>query len=1256
MKKFYLIFALLFFSFAFNQERKYPSLLWEISGENLTKKSYLYGTMHVSEKVSYHLSDAFFKHLLEADFVANESDPATWNQVSDLYFSPYAYQNDYTKFYKKFVTTPIKRNDLLELFSYNRYSINSLLYRTNEYNSDFQEETYLDMFIYQIGRKYNKKVVGLEDVFQSIKMAEDIDADAIKPNIENHKLLTKLLNGKPYGEALKDYYREKNLDMIDSLHTLYSSPEELSGILYKRNHVMLKSMDSLMQKGSLFAAVGAAHLPGKKGLIESLREKGYKVKPVFSNYTEVSKNLKKQIDQLFISPKQTDFVSADKIIKAKVLEQIQYQFGGGVLSPDLANGSFMQIQRIPIHDFLTEKDKYFNHLSLDSLFYENIKGEIKSKLFSENGIIKKYDIKNKTKSGDLQRHQFYITPLEIIGVNLSGKSDYINKYESLIFDDFQLNIPQNGFKRITSKFGDFSLEMPNYTIIYGEESQKSKEDLQLYGYDSKTQTYYFLLENTSNNYYDLEEKAYELKRIHEEFLIEYDALSTLKPIKLDDNQYISNASIKNQNSYLKTIINGNKYYLLGIVNSSIDQANTFFDSFKFKSLKLDDDFKRYEVKDVLSFELPFEENKKIFLFGNTNKNQRYYRNNSKINHFRVKDREYIVNSLYFPSVKMNIKPFHKYQYETNADSIVTRIKNKLLNIKNDDFTFDAVVAVDEVADKTEFDENSEESILNAKDMSYYEYYGATNIGEIKSDWNRKLGFDRIKNQKFKIEQEKKYYDSDKKCEVFEGLLTKEESSQAIKFKYLISEQSIVELKTLVDKNNSKSEFLDRISQSIDYLPQNSIPSIYKGKWDIFLEDANSEHDSIRYSAMNSIEYLKLKNEDLKSVKDFIEQFSFKKEEYKYKNELISKVSDLSSNEALDYIKTLYRDTFDAQVQLTILNGLASQKDEKSYKIIDELLNEIIPIPDHTGGLDRLFKEFNENTKQSVSLVSTLLSSFFIPEYNEYVLSYLDALNTNKLLQKKHLKSTQKLIFSKANLELRRVQSFLFSKMNDENSEHIDTYDTIQDLLKYMRILYPYYSKSEVNNFYDKTLKLKVKEITLQYALLEKFHTKTINNELKVSLLNNPKTLLSTYLLLNDSKNNFNEFSEKDLRESAIIIIDDVDLEKQKMEYLFSKEKEFNGESVIFYFYKLSPQDKDETLNQIYGSKNILLSVGFVLDSNKKPIINTFYSGFQKEIEYDEKIDELSETVIDEALNKYRSKACSEKITSNQQAGLEYFPY
>ena len=54
-----------------NPGKKYPALLWEITGNGLTKPSYLFGTMHVSSKLVFHLSDSFYLDIKSSDIVAH---------------------------------------------------------------------------------------------------------------------------------------------------------------------------------------------------------------------------------------------------------------------------------------------------------------------------------------------------------------------------------------------------------------------------------------------------------------------------------------------------------------------------------------------------------------------------------------------------------------------------------------------------------------------------------------------------------------------------------------------------------------------------------------------------------------------------------------------------------------------------------------------------------------------------------------------------------------------------------------------------------------------------------------------------------------------------------------------------------------------------------------------------------------------------------------------------------------------------------
>ena len=180
--------------------RKYPSLLWEITGNGLKKPSYLFGTMHVSSKLAFHLADSFYMGIRNADVVALETNPESWQEDMSKYetgemgYSPsgrfagyLAIPNDYLtintlKFYK--YDKKIERS----LYS-NPSTINNLLYRSygNE-SSDFEEDTYLDMYIYQCGKKWGKKVAGVERYAESMKLMQEAYRDAARDRSKKKKL------------------------------------------------------------------------------------------------------------------------------------------------------------------------------------------------------------------------------------------------------------------------------------------------------------------------------------------------------------------------------------------------------------------------------------------------------------------------------------------------------------------------------------------------------------------------------------------------------------------------------------------------------------------------------------------------------------------------------------------------------------------------------------------------------------------------------------------------------------------------------------------------------------------------------------------------------------------------------------------------------------------------------------------------------------------------------------------------------------
>lgn len=52
--------------------------MWKVSGNGMKKPSYLYGTMHISGKMAFHLGDQFYQAIGQVDVVALELEPEAW--------------------------------------------------------------------------------------------------------------------------------------------------------------------------------------------------------------------------------------------------------------------------------------------------------------------------------------------------------------------------------------------------------------------------------------------------------------------------------------------------------------------------------------------------------------------------------------------------------------------------------------------------------------------------------------------------------------------------------------------------------------------------------------------------------------------------------------------------------------------------------------------------------------------------------------------------------------------------------------------------------------------------------------------------------------------------------------------------------------------------------------------------------------------------------------------------------------------------
>lgn len=1256
MSKKIILIVLLFVYFTQAQEKKYQSLLWEISGNGLQKKSYVYGSMHVSEKVSYHLSDAFFKHLMEADIIANESDPTTWSDLYNIFSGMYGNNYGYGAFYSNFYITQTKKEDLYPLFRGTNYNLIGLLSRTNEMNKDYQEDTYLDMFIYRTGRKYGKKTLGLEDVKSSTINILKAEAKVKPKDVEeNRQKLKKLLKNKNYNEAMMDYYREKDLDMLDSLTILSSSETYLKAMLYDRNTDMVKSMDSIMKTGSLFAAIGAAHLPGKNGVIEALRAKGYTVAPIFGDYTEEGKKTKKQIEEFFIKPEFETKTSTDGMLSLP-LYKLVLENGENFESPDLANGGYINVKRTLLKDFLSKDNKTFNHKSLDSLFYENIPGDILEKKFYNEKNYLVYDIKSKTKTNNAQRYRYYITPLEIIAVIMGGEGDYVRQYESYVFDNIVLKSNENSLEKFVPKKGGFQLEVPSYYITHGNKDfEKQYADIKLYGYDDNEKANYILQEQTLGDNDNLEDTEFELKRIHFEFYNQHDLDSTNTSFDKEKMTFTSQSKIGEKDIYLKSTINGSKYYLLVTVGASKEKTTAFFNSFKLKKLNAEVATKIYvDSVAMFSVEIPKKQNEYLdFRF-----DRDYNSYQKKENIFKIKSKAFSFMSPTGKDVELSFYQYHKYDSEKNLDSVWKdfreHIKSDFASSDYDDLLEDSIEAAEAAAIAVEAAANGD---IIPSDLDNENSDKKKKISYNISRWDEELGFNKKDKNKIELINEKLTSNADKTVHEMNVLAVKPNSNQAIKYKAIFKDGMSYLMKTLVDKNyNNDDAFVEKTFNSFKPFDTLIKPSVFENKFKYFVEDAYSENDTIRYSALKSVYFLDITKEDLPQVKEFLEGFEFKQDENETLVALYEKIGQIKDPAVIPYLENVYKkENVTTSIQFAILNALTNQKSKEAYKVIGKLLDYDLPLSDNEYEVTSLFSSFEYDIENSEVLFPEIFQFYSVNEYHTPIIDFTNKLIESNLGNPKKLKSYKKMLLTNAKLEYKRVLSWKQKQdiKEDDGYGYYDdgNYAPTGDLTSYLNILYPFKKEKAVTELYAKVEKLDVDNLSIGLAKIQLDKNNEVDKKSIDKLVAKPNTKFVAFQMLHHTKDfeALNKFSEDTIALAALTYFDDLKKDKDLVTFFDKKIVKQNKKEIHYFFYKIVDIDEDSY------NKNAekIAGIGFVMEDGK---INpqAFKKLRSKTIIEEKEIEPYIKSVIDESINVNHPRATYQKMSDayNMYGGYE----
>ncbi|MCW3128047.1 MAG: GumN family protein [Bacteroidetes bacterium] len=1158
-------------------QKKYNSLLWEISGNGLKKPSYLYGTMHVSNKLAFRIGEPFYKALSESDVVATELNPDVW--FSDFISSAeYKLSMKASRSYKSNSETyqydagmalkNERATTLKSLFQQDLSVINNLMYRISASAANSQEATYIDLYIYKCGKKLGKKVAGVES-YQELTTAQANAAKKDKDDKDDDDVVNPKDKASEWtiGEKIEDAYRHADLDQLDSLTHLTMPRKTAEYILYKRNKIMGHFIDSVVKNQRLFIGVGAAHLPGEKGLIEWLRAKGYTLKPLDMGERDAVQ--RSSLDSLVYPQKSNTYVSADSFyqvdVPGKMLDMAMASTVSFQTGVDMVNGAYYSVARIMSASFVNNESTEQVFQSIDSALYENVPGDILSKKTIELSGYKGFDITNRTRRGDLQRYQIFVTPNEVVMFKLSGTDNFASSSEAdKFFSSIRLK-PSNSkdWKKFVAPDKTFSVSAPaNAFLYYSPDLDNLDNRILMLGSASASDSRFFVLKHSYyvSNY--IEKDSLELGD-------ELTSFAKKAKYKLDTSIYqiykgrpalrATYTTPDKRHIQVYAVIHQLNYYLLGVYyDKDTEGIDRFFNSFAVQN-RIYSNYTWYKDTTLrCKVKLPYVP--KESSFSDALSSLSYSRRNSTDAEERIK----VFNRPgYDEEIHVSYSIYDKYLML--ADTIYHKRARRTLSL------------------------NYNQKLNNVKTKT------------LKDGWQ------------------------------IDALVSDTGSTQLIHKRLILKNGTRYLIEAYVDTLLGESEFVKTFFET--FTPQDTVIGLspFVNKAPLYLKDLYSSDTAVQNRAMLYKGYVRFKKEDADGFINAVQNMPKTKGYVDLKVNLLENFAISSEPKVVEFLKSEYSKYSDTAIyQYAILRSLSEIRTPASIAAFKDLIVSEQPL-----GKPARTRQIMSPIIDSPELVRDYFTDLYplssIEDYKPYIIRLMESMVHNKLLSPDQYKDKLPALLTDAKNEYKRSQ-----QRKDNNKDDDDDKPLIEC---YNRLLAPFTeSNSGVKNYFDKILAQGTKDnkIDAIAALLK--NNKAVPDTLLESLASDDLQRVDLYSsFVTDSFTDkfpakyrtaelFAYSLAKITLKNSKHAADDDDAEKDSIILLDKQPTQVFDKKGTAYFYKLKSGDEKFWRTLIIG----------VQPQGDKAQLHTYNDLYSSEVYYldkDKTIKEQFDETLDEIVRQ-----------------------
>ena len=293
MKRLSLILALAVLALAAQAQ-----LLWKVSGNNLSRPSYILGTYHFAPATMIDkipgMDQAFEGCDVVVGEIENENmlDPksqaiaaqamiAPLDSTLDKLFTPEEYSIVEQVFNKYFGAMGVKLKQM-NMMKPSAISTQMQAMQAIKYFPTLNVNDLIDMAVQNRANEAGKPSLAFETIEEQINLLFNAPLteqaqDLLEACKKDDLFMTQ-------SSKLVEAYLAQDLSQLEAIITDPEiggdDAEAMDALIYDRNRSWAEKLVTMMPERSCLVCVGAGHLPGNQGLLQLLRDRGYTVEPM----------------------------------------------------------------------------------------------------------------------------------------------------------------------------------------------------------------------------------------------------------------------------------------------------------------------------------------------------------------------------------------------------------------------------------------------------------------------------------------------------------------------------------------------------------------------------------------------------------------------------------------------------------------------------------------------------------------------------------------------------------------------------------------------------------------------------------------------------------------------------------------------------------------------------------------------------------------------------------------------------------------